>query len=142
MSYNEIPKILVDSVTLPNKPFSNFEIIAAAKRLSVNGFRWVFLRDTLPKKAKLNECGVLNLNSSSGDGTHWVMWFKKGKNKFYFDSYGWKPPSELIAYLKSPIFYNRQWVQQVEVFYGHLCLFALKQLSLGNNLQAVINYLI
>ena len=24
----------------------------------------VFLRDTLPKKAKLNECGILNLDSS------------------------------------------------------------------------------
>ena len=53
------------------------------------------------KKAKLNECGILNLDSTSGDGTHWVIWFKKGKDKFYFDSYGVQPPSELIAYLKS-----------------------------------------
>ena len=52
----------------------------------------------------INECGVLNLDSSSGDGTHWVTWFKKGKQKFYFDSYGVQPPSELIDYLKSPIF--------------------------------------
>ena len=66
--------------------------------LSGNVFRGVFLRDALPKK--LNECGVLNLNSSSGDGTHWVMWFQNGKDKFYFDSYGVQPPSELIAYLK------------------------------------------
>ena len=71
------------------------------------------------------------------------MWLKKGKDKFYFDSYGVQPPSELIAYLKSPIFYNSKRVQQNgEVFCGHLCLFTLKQLSLGNNLQAVINYLI
>ena len=70
------------------------------------------------------------------------MWFKKGKDKFYFDSYGVQPPSELIEYLKSPIFYNSERVQQNgEVFCGHLCLFTLKQLSLGNNLQAVINYL-
>ena len=50
MSYNEIPNILVDSVTLPNKPLSNLEIIDAAKRLSVNGFRGVFLRDTFLQK--------------------------------------------------------------------------------------------
>ena len=31
MSYNEIPNILVDGVTLPNKPLSNFKIIYAAK---------------------------------------------------------------------------------------------------------------
>ena len=50
ISYNEIPNILVDSVILPNKPLSNLEIIDAAERLSVNGFREVFLRDTLPTK--------------------------------------------------------------------------------------------
>ena len=50
MSYNEIPNILVDCVTVPNKPLSNLEIIDVAKKLSLYGFRWVFLRDTLPKK--------------------------------------------------------------------------------------------
>ena len=143
MSYNEIPNILVDRVVLPNKPLSNLEIIDAAKTLSLYGFRGVFFRDTLSKKAKLNESGILNLDSSSGEGTHWVMWFKRSKDKFYFDSYGVQSPSELITYLTSPIFYNNERVQQNrEVFCGHLCLFTLKQLSLCNNLQAVINYLI
>ena len=138
-----IPNILVDRVVLPNKPLSYLEIIDAAKKLSLDGFRVVFLRDTLPTKTKLSECGILNLDLSSGDGTHWVMWFKKGKDKFYFDSYDVLPPSELIVYLKSPIFYNSERVQQNgEVFCEHLCLFVLKQLSLGNNLQTVINYLI
>ena len=128
---------------LLNKPLSYLEIIDAAKKLSLYGFRGVFLRDTVPKNAKLHECNILNLDSSSGDGTHWVVWFTKGKDKFYFDSYGVQPPSELIVYIKSPIFCNSERVQQnCEVFCGHLCLFALKQLSLGNSLQAVINYLI
>ena len=47
-----IPYILVDSVVLPNKPLSNLEIIDAAKKLSLDGFRGVFLRDTLPTKTK------------------------------------------------------------------------------------------
>ena len=59
------------------------------------------MRDALARKAKLHECGILNLDSSSGDGTQWVMWFRKGKDKFYFDCYGVQPPSELIAYLRS-----------------------------------------
>ena len=138
-----IPNILVDSIVLPNRPLSNLDIIDAAKKLSLDGFRGVFLRDTLPTKPKLIECGILNLDSSSGDGTHWVTWFKKDKDKFYFGSYGVQPPSELIVYLNSPIFYNSERVQQNgEVFCGHLCLFVLTQLSLGNNLQTVINYLI
>ena len=44
------PNILVDSVSLPNKPLSNLEIIGAAKSLSLNRLRGVFLRDTLRKK--------------------------------------------------------------------------------------------
>ena len=80
----------------------------------LTSYHWVDLEEyfceTLPKKAKLNECCILNLDSSSGDGTHWDMWFKKGKDKLYFDSYGVQPPSELIAYLKSPIFYNSERV--------------------------------
>ena len=72
-----IPNILVYRVVLPNKPLSNLEITDDAKKLSLDGFRGVFFRDTLPKKAKLNECGIINLDSTSGDGTHWVMWFKK-----------------------------------------------------------------
>ena len=58
MSFNIIPNILVDSVMLPNKPLSNLEIIDAAKKLSLDEFRGVFLRDTLPKKEKFNECGI------------------------------------------------------------------------------------
>ena len=69
-SYRPIYNSLVDSVVLPNKPLSNLEIIGAAKKLSLYGFRGVFFRDTLPTKTKVNECGILNLDSSSGDGTH------------------------------------------------------------------------
>ena len=56
MSYNEIPNILVDSAVLPYKPLSNLEIIDAAKRMSLYGFRGVFLRDTPPREGNLNEC--------------------------------------------------------------------------------------
>ena len=80
------------------------------------------MRDTLPTKTTLNECRILNLFSSSGDGTHWVMWFKKGKDKFYFDSYGVQPPSEMIAYLKSPIFYNSGRVQQNGEVFAAICV--------------------
>ena len=71
-----------------------------------------YFGDILPKKAKLNECDIFNLDSSSGEGKYWVMWFKKGKDKFYFDSYGVQPPCEQIGYLRSPIFYNSERVQQ------------------------------
>ena len=59
-----IPNILVDSVVLPNKSISNLEIIDTDEKLSLCGFRGVFLRDTVPKKLKFNECGILNLDLS------------------------------------------------------------------------------
>ena len=81
MSYIEIPNILVDSGGLPNKPLSNLSIIDTAKKLSLYGFRGAFLSDTLPTKTQLKECLIFNLDSSSGDGRHWVMWFKKKVRK-------------------------------------------------------------
>ena len=65
-----IPNILVDSVVLPNKPISNLEIIDAAKKLSLDGFRGVFFRDTLPTKTKLNEYGILKFRWN----THPSLW--------------------------------------------------------------------
>ena len=42
MSYHQIPNILFDSVVLPSKALSDLEIIDAAKKLSLDGFRGVF----------------------------------------------------------------------------------------------------
>ena len=141
MSYNDIPNILVDSVVLPNKPLSHLEIIDAAKNLSLYGFS-VFERHSSHKN-KIKPMWYFKFRFI------FYWWYtlgyvvQKGKDKFYFDSYGVQPPSKLIAYLESPIFYNSERVKQNgEVFFAEICLFALKQLSLGNNLQAVINYLI
>ena len=75
--------ISVDGVLLPNKPLSNFEIEDAIKKLDVSGFRGVFVRDTLPNKPRIKDCGILNLGDSSGNGTHWVAWFKRnGKFRY------------------------------------------------------------
>jgi len=133
--------ISVDGVLLPNKPISNFEIEDAIKKLCVSGFRGVFVRDTLPNKPRIKDCGILNLGDSSGNGTHWVAWFKKrnGEN-YYFDSFGIQPPIELIRYLRSPILYNTEKIQSSEqVFCGHLCIYVLKQATLGRDLQEILN---
>ena len=139
-----IPNILVDSVVLQNKPLSNLEIIDAAKKLSLDGFfRGVLLRDTLAKKAKLNECGILNLDSTSGDGTYWVMWLKKAR----ISSISIVLECNFLVsclHIESHQYFTiaNESNKTLKYFCSHLCLFALKQLSLGNNLEAVINYLI
>ena len=134
--------ISVENLVLPNKPLSNIELLEAARKLKIPNFRGVSLRDTLPKKPKKKECGILNLDDTSGSGTHWVAWYKNGAEKNYFDSYGLRPPNELIDYLHSPILYNTERVQPYDqVFCGHLCLYVLKHLGGGQHLQDIINSL-
>ena len=134
--------ISVENVILPNKPLSNFELMDAAKQLEIPKFRGVFLRDTLPKKTLKRECGILNLDDISGSGTHWIAWYKNGNDKYYFDSFGIQPPTELVKYLKSPILYNSEQIQKrYQVICGHLCLYVLKKMSEGKDLQSIINEL-
>ena len=127
--------ISIKNVILPNKPLSNFELEDAAKRLKIPSFRGVFLLDTLPKKPNKKECGIVNFDKSGGPGTHWVAWYKNGKTKIYFDSYGVQPPLE-VNYLGKLIHYNTDQLQPAgEVFCGHLYLYVLKELSMGNEFQ-------
>jgi len=138
-----IPTLIsVEGIILPNRPLANVELINSAKKLHIPLFRGVFVRDDLPRKPNKNECGILNLDDSSGGGTHWVLWYKKNNENFYFDSYGIDPPLELRQYLKGYIFCNTENIQtEGEVFCGHLCLYVLKQLSLGRHLQEIVNNL-
>lgn len=86
------------------------------------------MRDSLPKtKPFKNECGIVNLDSSIGLGTHWVAYYKKDKHIEYFDSFGnLQPPIEIINYLGDKIGYNYTKHQNYDSFNcGHLCLIFL-----------------
>lgn len=88
-------------------------------------FRGVYMRDELPKYPLSKECGIINLDSSTKSGSHWVAYAKYHKNIIYFDSYGnLKPPKEFTTYVgNSNIKYNNENVQQNHPFNcGHLCL--------------------
>jgi len=93
----------------------------------------------LPKKPKRHECGIMNIDDSSGNGTHWVAWFKRADKKWYFDSFGLPPTTELNKYLDGDIFYPTEKIQpRQQIFCGHLCLHVLKQMKNGRGLQDII----
>lgn len=81
--------------------------------------------NTLPKRPWKREASIVNLDNSSGEGTHWVC-FKKNQNTVdYFDSYGdLRPPVEIQKYLSGAyISYNRTRYQKGNSeICGHLCL--------------------
>ena len=133
---------MIENVMLPNKPLSNFKLDGTARGLEIPSFRGVFLLDTLPRKTNKKDCVIVNFDESGGPGTHWVAWYKNGKTKIYFDSYGLQPPIEVVEYLGNPIRYNTNQLQPAgQVFCGHLCLYVLKELGTGHEFQSVLNKL-
>lgn len=98
------------------------------KKLKIPNFRGVYMRDAMPKKIKIYEKGIINLDNSTGGGSHWTA-YKKFKNIItYFDSFGnLQPPLEVMQYFKSSgpvkILYNYNRFQNFNTIYcGHLCL--------------------
>ena len=109
------------------------------------------MRDELTGSRPLrNECGILNLDSHLQKGTHWTCWYKRGKDRYYFDSYGEPPPIEMIEYLKTrgerglPIIKRSavtvQHDQSSEC--GSLCLYVLAQMSDGVEFSHVLDRLL
>jgi hypothetical protein len=108
-----------------DSPLSNHDILHYAKKLGISKFRGVYCRNSLPRKPWSYECGILNLDTVEGGGTHWTAYIKDHEDAYYYDSFGnLSPPKELISYLhSSSVYYNRQQDQQFgTVICGQLCL--------------------
>ena len=78
---------------LPQEALNDDDIEHYVQKLNINNFVGVRMRDELPIQPKINECGILNLNTHLQKGSHWTCWFKKGKERYYFDSFGEPPPT-------------------------------------------------
>ena len=115
---------------------SDIELENYAKHLHIPYFKGVFMKDQLSNKIRKNESMIINLDDSIGQGTHWVCFLKKDTVINYFDSFGVKPPNELLDYFASQnqkpkasylenfdVYYNVDQNQKFnEVICGHLCL--------------------
>ena len=135
-----------------DKGLTNFDLCEYAKKLKIEHFRGVFMRDSLPEFARHKECGVVNLNTTAEQGSHWVCYFKDKKRRIYFDSFGQITPIEVQKYLKTKDEYNSSEpviqrntdiVQRVNTHVcGHLCLFVLTSLTREHlSYQDVLNKL-
>lgn len=66
------------------------------------------------------ESGIINLDDSTSDGTHWVAYNKNRKSIHYFDSFGnLQPPKEVVKYLGKNINYN--YVREQKHFNTNNC---------------------
>lgn len=98
------------------------------------------MRDWMPRNGpRRYEAAIINLDSLSGVGTHWVAYRKKKSEVTYYDSFGnLPPPTELVRYLKSGseaannIYYTYDRQQKFgTVWCGHLCLKFLSNFENG-----------
>ena len=89
-----------NSVKFVNKPLSNFDLLNWVKKLGIKHFRGVYSRDNLPTYINKKECGIINLDSQIGDGTHWVA-YRNVESTYceYYDSFGLTLPKEIQKYL-------------------------------------------
>ena len=126
-------------------PLSNFDILKIIHEMNIKHFRNVFMIDELPTKPNDCESGIVNLDTSDHAGTHWICYFKKGNQKFVFDSFGGDVPEKLVNYLgASNLFYNAERIQMFDEYIcGHLCVLVLKLFSnLGSPNPANFNEII
>ncbi len=139
----------VYGVDIPNKPLTNFELLDYSNKLKIPDLRGVFMRDKLPISPHFKECGIVNFNTSSEPGSHWVCYFKNEQDRIYFDSYGQITLDEVQKYLKTPSERGQQVIKRNSdviqppgtSICGHLCLFVLKSLSVGMSFRDVLNEL-
>lgn len=133
-------------MNIPMKALSQYDLMRYVNELKIPNFKGIYMRDALPKKSNKNkkECGILNLDSIKGSGTHWTCWFKKCNNLcYYFDSFGVVPPKEFENYVQCDIVYSTYQIQKFnDVICGHLCLTVLYALTVLNiNFHSILFFL-
>lgn len=80
-------------------------------------------------------CGIINLDSSKGPGTHFTLWFNypTADRVYYFDSFGVVPPTEISTWLKTsgkPTYYSSDHLQPIaSKMCGKYCVFVAEKLA-------------
>ena len=125
-----------------NKPLSNFDLESWVKRLGIKHFRGVFSRDTLPEHIRKKECGIVNLDSHIGPGTHWVAYRNISNRSEDFDSFGLGMPVEVRKYLLTggkPLVRSGDEIQERDsVLCGYWCIYYLLERQNGRSILQTI----
>ena len=119
---------------------TNFEVDQMANKLNIPNYRGCIMMDELGH-ANPNEieCAVVNLQRSSENGSHWVAYYKKYNDKYFFCSYGSPIPVGIKNYLGSPIKCHNFQIQSFNsVECGELCILFLYLMSKGLGFDDVV----
>ena len=104
-----------------NKPLSNFDLEKWIDDLGIKYFRSIYSRDRLPGYIRKKECGIINLDSIEGSGTHWVCYRNIVKQMVeYFDPFGLIMPHEIQHYLSTSgkkVIYIHKMKYKIEILF-------------------------
>ena len=112
--------------------------------LNIKNFNGVISRNQVPQ---IMEYGlyVVNLDDDTGPGTHWVVICVNHDIVFYFDSFGMKPPAEVIKLSNNSYIANTSQYQHMDsVLCGYFCIFfahRYSQIKEENNRKKYIQIL-
>ena len=128
-----------------NKPLSNFDLEKWVDDLEIKYFRSIYSRDRLPDQIRKKECGIINLDSIEGQGTHWVCYRNIDPHMVeYFDPFGLIMPHEISHYLstsgKKIIFSQDEIQNRVTVLCGYWCLYYLIERQKVKSILDVIHH--
>jgi len=126
-----------------NKPLSNLDLLNWVKKLGIKHFRGVYSRDALPTKIR-KECGIINLDSQIGPGTHWVACRNIDDHYCeYFDSFGLSMPTDVQKYLstsgKTVLISGDEIQERDSVLCGYWDLYYLLERQKGVPMLSVIH---
>jgi hypothetical protein len=93
------------------------------------------MRDNLPKNIKAGESIVINLDNSTGTGSHWTALYRDKYKINYFDSFGMPAPQELIdMYSKIKIVHNTHQFQPMRnTNCGAYAVYFIREMSKGTS---------
>ena len=139
------------TIRLPTNALCIQDVNTYAKNLKIPNYVGCHMIDLLPQCPRKKECGILNLEPSTEKGSHWVCWYKNGKDRIYFDSFGEPPPPELEAYLKTKkeLKESKLCLKQSSVTVqkddssecGSLCLYVIYNLNKGHSFEKILDVL-
>lgn len=90
---------------------SNYDIIELADEMNIN-LIGVFAKDKLNNVPVQNGGYVINLDNSTGGGTHWVGFYIDGNDAIYFDSFGSVPPLSVERFCRNKKFIHSDFIIQ------------------------------
>ena len=80
---------------------------------------------------------IINLENSTGNGTHWVCLYIDNNETYYYDSFGKIYPNEVLQFSRDKyITYNSNHIQNInDTYCGFYCLAFLYYMQNNNHIR-------